>query len=37
MVVNRREFSQVENISDFVELVEKKFKRVVDIDLKNQV
>lgn len=37
MVVNRRDFARVENISDFVDLVESKFKRVVDIDQKDSV
>lgn len=37
MVISKKEFEAVENMSDFVELVEINFKKMVDIDETNLV
>ena len=37
MVISKKEFEAVENMSDFVELIETKLKKIVDIDETNTV
>lgn len=32
MIISQKEFRAVENMSDFVELVDQKFMRIMDID-----
>ena len=37
MVISKKQMDMVENMSDFVELVEVNFKKIVDIDETNLI